>query len=775
MNHNPVEIIITDNLLRRHQPAKFPGEKGKETTEETSQHSKESKDDKKDKLPGISRVNNLFVIPPVHVYQLLRSDPRTFMNVDNLENWITNTALSGTDSSLKELETKGTITGYNAFWIHLQNWIHGTASLISHQQSYCMTILIDDQSVVDNYILTHTPQVLWTFHENKTPEPSDTPFDDDAVIVGNAVRELGKKTSQRDIGKTNSITGQSKDGTTESKTNKDDDQEDNSDNVTEQEVDDNSVDEEEDEFIPEPVPQERPAKQGKRSSKTKHTTSAKRAKTSKQTKGNRGSGGPKDDDSSKESITSNADETSSHRAHQDSSVNPGPDPYQNVAGDDFWSKFLMLQAQTLQQMQANSERSDRQIREIMRVNSETLAQLTSARIATESVEQTSSKDSSTLWTKLLDTQQLALTRGCATREGEEPETPIPTTVELYAHKQKALAKTYLENKMANLKAKYHPAVMANLVWNGPLWQTNTEPERLTIFAFHPIEEQFAANKKTSMYASLQSDYEIKVDKEDIQQLYHQDFYFPYDTYIFLHMLESYADLLGILFGTNSFVATRIKEFADAAIHRYSDFRRLASQSSQTLSKILYALDVAVQTFLRKLGDPQRLFQRSAFTNFTMAISTIDVNLEQQTFINTVLPAAFTTLMKEFLEKHSPENAKGKKKGNKNQNGNEETTSQAGQSRINQDINPKWKLPDGVTYQAAFYHESTKNKCPRVNGTAICLKYFVLGKCKAKCQFHHEDPRKNPEIEKLFNEYIQKAFTVGKQATQAVVSPATTQA
>lgn len=630
MLNDPVQFQVTGDMLRRFQQGKPKPGKNKDQDQDQDDTSNQSKGSKNDKnQPNILRFNNIFLVPPVHVHQILACPKGTLKSLQSFSQWINTKYLSGKGPSPKELEPNGAIRGYSHYWLQLQQWVQGVEGLHPNNRCSVKASQTEEDFPTDSYYLTHVPQALWIMaqkEETEDTEGEDEPviIEKDADILGQAVATLGDKMGNKPPYNPDNPTDDTNPDTTEEQT-QDDEQEDGNEEESEEEPEDTEDEDADDtdESQDSPI-------QVEQSKRSKHKT--------------------------KSSSTSNK------KPKNSSSTSFAFSP-------EMFAQFMMMQSQTLQQMHQNNERSQRNFERaqgnfeaMIRTNSETLAQLTSIRVTQESSEATTTKESTALWTKLLDTQQLALARGSAAGPGNEPDEPIPFIIELYAHKQKTLAKTLLENKMADLRSKYHPAVTANLVLNGPLWSTPTEPERLTIFAFHPMEEQFTANKKTSMLATLQSEFEIKVDKEDIQQLYHQDLYFPIDTYNFLHMIDSYAGLLKIFFGPNSYVATNIREYSERCQLRFSEFSDLANkQGHQAYSKVLYSLDVAVQTFLRKLGDPKRSFHKTAWINLATAISNLEVNLEGQTYLNISLPTTFTSLLKEFMNKHGVSDKQGKKK------------------------------------------------------------------------------------------------------------------
>lgn len=141
------------------------------------------------------------------------------------------------------------------------------------------------------------------------------------------------------------------------------------------------------------------------------------------------------------------------------------------------------------------------------------------------------------------------------------------------------------------------------------------------------------------------------------------------------------------------------------------------------------------------------------------------------------PQGFTAELREYLQKlkekdndkkgKQPHHAANPKAGAKAKG---QAAAVAGEGdpyqggRVNSNLNPLWKLPEGIEYAAAFYAPEAKGKSPRHNNQTFCLNYFVLGKCKPGCTRLHTDPRAiSPEMEKAFTEFCTKQYERCKKA------------
>jgi hypothetical protein len=318
--------------------------------------------------------------------------------------------------------------------------------------------------------------------------------------------------------------------------------------------------------------------------------------------------------------------------------------------------------------------------------------------------------------------------------------------------------------MSKRQAQCHPGQLAHLIWSGPLWTVKSEPEALTIFAFHPNADSFAANSKTAKMAAIKVDYDKTVDKEDIDLLYAQDLHFPTDVYTFAIMLEAFTNVLGILFGDSSIIHKEVQGLIKFTKDHFLEFQNLAALHHQNLSKIFYGIDLAVQNCLCILGDSEMPFGSASFDSLKMELNNLRHLISHRHTYSINLPASFTAVLKEFMEKHTTKGDDTKTKGKQkiksvaNESGNKSQTNTSF-SRPNTNINPKWALPTGIDYTKAFFGADTRGKYPKHDGTPYCLNFLIMGKCtRQNCPRSHEDPRNvSQEADKEFTEFCQKQF------------------
>lgn len=820
LNVNPIEISFPAEIFRSYkvtpatsQPtdndASAPGNSQNDSTEPAGEPTPP---------PAFGTTKSFFLVPPAHVSHMLEHTSGVFDSAESLDNWLTTKILS-----TPPLSTDGYhhFDGFNDYWHHAQLW---TQTIVQAPNlPFVHITMISDKNSTELFFLSHIPEeVMISTQVDLTTDPNNPPTFID--VINPPVAASIPTAPAVAIPKTTGLAGDKRSLNA---------------NPASQDLQFDSDPESEDDSPPETlnisnflsklISLNAPApKKKQRRAKDKNTTAQKPS-------------GPPPPGTTQPTTTTNPEQNptdpgvipadpNNPQDETDESHVSSPDPNSTLLSQ-LLQLMVMQQAQAQAdqakartesrrlRLQAERERSEqalafartqeanarahRELREAQeRSNRETreaseqanrdlrdllllqasqlnasIIQATATRIERESNQGTDSKSNKKLWNKLPTAAQLAFTRGAATDETTEPSEPSEACIQIYGNTDKHSAQTVFVNKMASMKGKYHPGQLANLVWSGPLWEVPGEPETLTVFAIHPKSEAFTKHAKAAKMAAIKVDYDHHVDKEEINTLYQQDLNFPSEVYDFLKMLKGFSQILGILFGTESVLYTIVFNFYSHALDNDTEFADLAELHPNNLSKFLYGLDLAVQSTLLLLGDPDVAFGPSIFSGIRTELDKMKHDLAHRHSFNISFPQKFTADLREYLnrlkDKDKDKQVKGKDNPKAGQKGGAggKAVKLAGDGLVNPNVNPVWKLPDNINYAAAFYAPEAKGNRPKYENKPFCLNYFVLGRCKVEgCQRLHIDPRNlSQTAEKDFNDYCKLQYDRCLKA--AAIAPA----
>ena len=370
-----------------------------------------------------------------------------------------------------------------------------------------------------------------------------------------------------------------------------------------------------------------------------------------------------------------------------------------------------------------------------------------------STTSSSSSSKKSLLDNLTECTQMVIKRGSATEVTDtEPTEFCKTFHELYTSAFRSRAISYMDNSLQreNVRGIMQRGNLTFLLHGGPLWPTQARPEGLTIFSIHPrsvLNNQSGKIRQQEVKASLKVHHDNHLDKEDLEFLVTQGFFFPSNIQEFEIMLCTFISVLGIYFGKDSIIHIAAKT-CSKHFFKNQDMYEDQATNSLWLAKVLFAIDNSIQTYLQGLRDDSLPFQDVSFHFIYQKLYQIQNDVLVGRNLNISLPQSLLQLRNDQIKLSPQKDDKPIPKKQKYNNDKKDRTPDIKQKYEdaepvkNPRPNPKWTIPTGKTFKECFHGNNQKAHPPKHDGKSFCLLFFTCNSCRrgSECKFTHEDPR-----------------------------------
>jgi hypothetical protein len=386
-----------------------------------------------------------------------------------------------------------------------------------------------------------------------------------------------------------------------------------------------------------------------------------------------------------------------------------------------------------------------------------------------------------IFDNLPSNQQLVLLRGQVKNhfgDQEEPTTLFPTCTEVFESTAKAKAATTFHNLLFknNGRGEYQRGHITTIAHGGPVWSNRNYPEGLTIFAIHPSADNSIENRQKEEIASIKAAHDNHLDNGEVLFLAKKSYHFPSCAYEMEQMIKTFVIVLALLFGPASLVARSVRVIQDHIQNNFDIYLDQHKERPNWSTRVLFAIDNNVQSYLRKLQSPEPIEQISSH-NIQQNLQRLIDDIENRSLAVTI-PTSIANLRGDHMNKQkdnnnnhnnqypdSNNNNNGKRRrgqeqnnnnnfinrnnqqgqGNQHNNGNQQGNNNRNNANVaeNPKKNPKWILPSGKMFGELFHKNADlMQSAPKHNDKPFCLQYFTKGHCLrgSHCNLSHTDPR-----------------------------------
>jgi hypothetical protein len=336
------------------------------------------------------------------------------------------------------------------------------------------------------------------------------------------------------------------------------------------------------------------------------------------------------------------------------------------------------------------------------------------------------------WSRQPEFVQRFVLRMMAQNEFDSPSAPTQNLTDFLALSNNTSAatqylKNYLTSTMFCQDLRLDPFTVLCLTQLSPEYNLPDGPSRLSLFlVFDPA---------TSLTYSTNEDIvdQATVDASGEHGMSYTEFKGKVNERKILHVPTSVNDLettfrsmqciLIFMFGS-CFAADQLATWTTHIAENRASYRHCSSQDKTFFAQQLTIVDYAIQAFFRNA--------RQAIRPEFLAFDLLSFERQQQAIAVCNPMSAILHPRVQALFSKPPPLAHDSSKRNHGQMKKDDPTSDVGKMVKNPKPEPTFKLPHGKPYRDVFTAEIIRSGAPELNGTQICCRWQVLGRCYDKC-------------------------------------------
>jgi len=365
--------------------------------------------------------------------------------------------------------------------------------------------------------------------------------------------------------------------------------------------------------------------------------------------------------------------------------------------------------------------------------------------------------SSKSWSRQPDFVQRFVLRMMAQNEFDNPSAPTQNLTDFLALSNNTSAatqyiKNYLTSTMFCQDLRLDPFTVLCLTQLSPEYNLPDGPSRLSLFlVFDPATSlTYSTNEDIVDQATVDasgehgmtySEFKGKVNERKILHV-------PTSVNDFETTFRSMQCILIFMFGS-CFAADQLATWSTHIAENRASYRHCASQDKTFFAQQLTIVDYALQAFFRNARQAIRpeflAFDLLSFDNQQQAIAVCN---PMSAILHPRVQALFSTKAPTFAQDSSKRNHGQMKKDDPN--------SEVGKMVKNPKQEPTFKLPQGKPYRDVFTAELIRTGAPELNGTQICCRWQVLGRCYDKCPRSTTHVTLKDKAREKFSEFFTKA-------------------